>query len=178
MTDPIRRALTEDLRAATLGEGAACDYHARPKTIPTDKPVLIEAIRLVDHPQLDDLPDGWLVDAARCSDHAVDEIMEPTLGFEEALVRAPVTISNNVVSVEASESDDVRVLAFSPATEGCRPMAIDQQLLDASASDDHGLSRWMRVLGMLDADPPDPVRAHVEELIEQSPETPDGGEQS
>lgn len=61
-----------------LGEGAACDYHARPKVIESDKSVLIEAIRVVDPSQLDVLPDGWLVDAARCSDHAVDEIMEPT----------------------------------------------------------------------------------------------------
>lgn len=174
MTDPIRRGLTNDLRAATLGEGAACDYHARPKVIKSDDLVLIEAIRVIDHPQRDDLPDGWLVDAARCSDHAVDEIVEPTRGFEEALVRAPVTVSNGVVSVAPSESDEFPVLAVSPATEGYRPMAIDQQLLDASEPGDHGLSRWTRVIGMLDADPPDPVREHIEALIDQSPETPAG----
>lgn len=173
MTDLIRQELTEDLHAATLGEGAACDYHARPKVIESDDPVLIEAIRLVDHPQLDDLPDGWLIDAARCSDHAVDEIVEPTLGFEEALVRAPVTVSNGVVSVSPHGSDDLPVRAVSPATEGCRPMEIDQQLMTASVPNDHGISRWTRVIGMLDADPPDTVREHIETLIERSPETPE-----
>lgn len=173
MTDSSRRELTEDLRAATLG--VACDYHARPKVIESDSPVLIEAIRVVDHPQLDDLPDGWLIDAARCEDHAVDEIVEPTRGFEEALVRAPVTVSNGVVSVSPRESADLPVLAVSPATEGCRPMAIDQQLMTAVEPNDHGLSRWTRVQGMLDAEPPDPLREHIEALIEQSPETPEGG---
>lgn len=134
--------------------------------------VLIESIRLVDHPQLDDLPDGWLVDAARCEDHAVDDIVEPTKGFEEALVRAPVTVSNVVVSVSASQPDDLPVLTVSPATKGCHPMLIDQQLLDASVPGNHGFSRWTRVIGMLDAEPPAPVREHIEEMFEQSPETP------
>lgn len=179
MTDPIRRELTEDLRAATLGEGVACDYHQRPKEVSTDEPVLFEAIRLVDHPQLEKWPEGWLIDAARCEDHAVSEIVEPTMGFEEALITVSVTTSNDVVSVSAPTESDVPVLAFSPANEGLHPMLIDQQLIDAVEPGDHGFSRWTRVIGMLDAEPPEPVREHIEELIERSPETPEiAGEQS
>lgn len=52
-------------------------------------------------------------------------------------------------------------------------MAIDQQLLDAAEPNDHDLSRWTRVIGMLAAEPPEPLREHLEFLIERSPETPD-----
>lgn len=174
MTDLICQSLRENLHPTGFGEGIACDYHARPKTLPTDDPVLCEAIRLVDHPQLqlEEWPDGWVIDAARCSDHAVDKIVEPTRGYEEALVRLPMTVSNGVVSVSTPTVDAVRVLAVSPATEGLHPMTIDQQLLDASVPGDHGISRWTRVIGMLAAEPPDTVREHIENLIERSPETP------
>lgn len=96
MTDPIRRQLADDLHAVSFGEGVACDYHARPKTIAIEKPILFEAIKLIDHPQLqvDEWPDNWQLDAARCSDHAVDELEEPTRGFEEALVEITVQTSN------------------------------------------------------------------------------------
>lgn len=47
-------------------------------------------------------------------------------------------------------------------------MLLDRQLLDASEPGDVGLSRWMRVQGMIAADPPDELRAH----IERSPEIP------
>jgi hypothetical protein len=166
MTVPIRQALHEDLHAVGLGEGIACDYHQRPKEIESDEPVLIEAIRLVDHPQLDDLPDGWVIDAARCEAHTVSEIREPTRGYEEALVQLPVTESNNVVSISTPEVDTVRVLDFSPANEGLHPLVVDQQLMTATEPDDHGLSRWTRVIGMLDAEPPEPLREHLESLIE------------
>lgn len=101
MVDMIRHALRENLHAATLGEAIACDYHERPKVIAPDGPVLFEAIRLVDHPQLqiNQWPNGWILDAAHCSDHTVLEIVEPTRGFEEALIRVPVMTSNSVVSV-------------------------------------------------------------------------------
>lgn len=124
--------------------------------------MLIEAIRIVDHPQLDEYPEHWVIDATRCPDHAIDEIVEPTRGFEEALIRVPVSTSNDVVSVSTHESDDLPVLAVSPATEGCRLMAIDQQFMAAVEPDDHGVSRWTRVIGMLDAEPPAPVREHIE----------------
>lgn len=52
-------------------------------------------------------------------------------------------------------------------------MTIDQQLMDTAALDDHGFSRWTRVIGMMDADPPDQLREHIEKLIEQSPKTPE-----
>lgn len=76
MTDPIRQELAGDLHAVSFGEGVACDYHARPKEISTDEPVLAEAIKLIAHPQLQlfDWPDDWVLDAARCEDHAVEEI--------------------------------------------------------------------------------------------------------
>lgn len=172
MSDPIRRGISEDLHALSFGEAVACDYHHRPKTIDSGE-VLVEAIRLDDHPQLqlNQWPDGWVLDAARCGEHSVDSLEEPTRGFEEALIRVPVEESNNVVSVETPETGDVHVLAFSPAAEGCHPMTLSQQLMDA-ASDDMGLSRWIRVEAMLDGGPAEPFREYIEQLIERSPEVP------
>lgn len=172
MSDPIRHELREDLHGATLGDAVACDYHQRPMEIPTDAALLAEAIRIVDHPQLTELPDGWVIDAARCDDHAVEALEEPTRGFEEALVHLPLTVSNDVVSVSVPDSDAVRVLDFAPATEGCRPMVLDRPLLDAVDPADHGLSRWQRVVGMLNADPPTDLREHIEGLIDSSPDVP------
>ncbi|WP_248911098.1 hypothetical protein [Halocatena marina] len=178
MTDPIREELAKSLHASTLGEGVACDYHQRPKELETDESVLCEAIWLIDHPQLrlDQWPNHWGIDAARCSDHAVGEIVAPTRGFEEALIKIPLTESNNVVSVSTPEVDDVTVLGYSPASRGTHPMLIDQQFTDASEPNDHGVFRWTRVLGMLDAEPPEPLRKHIENLIERSVEVPEAVE--
>ncbi len=172
MSDPIRREIAEELHALSFEEDIACDYHDRPKTISKDE-VLIEAIRLIDHPQLrlEEWPDGWILDAARCSDCGVETIEEPTKGFEEALVILPVNRSNNVVSVDTPEPSDVSVLAYSPATEGCHPMTISQMLMDAADPDDVGIARWIRIKGALDG-APDPLRAHLEQLIKQSNEVP------
>lgn len=172
MTDPIRQELQSDLHAAAMGEYLPCDYHARPKKISTDEPVLSEAIRLVDHPQLEELPVGWVIDAVRCSDHSISEIEELTRGFEEVLIQVPITESNGVMSITTPEIDDVRVHGFSPATEGTYPMLIDQQLLNLAEPNNYGLTRWTRVIGMLEADPPEELREHIETLIKQSPESP------
>ncbi len=179
MTDPIRCELSDELHAVSFDEAIACDYHHRPKEISIDGSVLVEAIKLIDHPQLQlqEWPKGWVVDAARCSDHSVEEIEEPTTGFEEAVVELPVKESNNVVSVDAPAPDAVRVLDFSPATEGSVPMLLDQQLMDASEPRDLGLSRWTRVRTMLDGGPADPFREHIERLIERSAEVPSSFEE-
>lgn len=142
MTDPIRRELADDLHAVSFGESIACDYHTRPKEINIEEPVLAEAITLVDHPQLqlDEWPEGWILDAARCSDHSVEEIAEPTKGFHEVLITVPVTESHNIVSVDASTADEIHVVAVSSATEGCHPMLLDQRLMDAAEPGDMGLS--------------------------------------
>lgn len=66
----------------------ACDYHQRPKELSLDDGVLAEAIRVIGHPQLTDVPKNWVVDATRCSNHAVSEIVEPTRGFEEVVVQS------------------------------------------------------------------------------------------
>lgn len=172
MTDPIRQELAEDLHAVGFKAGLSCDYHHRPKEIEPSEKVLAEAIKLVDHPQLTDWPDRWQIDATRCSDHSVEEIEELTKGFHEALVEIRVKESNNVVSVDAPASDDVRVLAFSPAPEGCHPMLLDQQLMDAAEPGDTGLTRWNRVQAMLARGPAEPFREHIESLIERSHEIP------
>lgn len=175
MADPLRTELAENLHAIAIGDAVDCDYHHRPKTIEPVDAMLFEAVKLIDHPQLrrDEWPSGWSLDAARCADHAVEEIEEPTRGFEEALVEISVTTTNNVVSVETPASEDVSVLAFSPATEGCHPMLLDQQLMDAAGSGDMGLSRWNRVQAMVDGAPAEPFREHIESLIERSAEVPD-----
>lgn len=113
MTDPIRNEFQGDLHSVAFREALACDYHERPMELPTEGSVLTECIRVVDHPQLSDLPDGWIVDAARCDDHAVSEVIEPTRGYEEAVVRLPVMESNGVVSVETPTVDGVHVLGSS-----------------------------------------------------------------
>lgn len=172
MTDPIRNELQSSLHTVTLGEGVSCDYHQRPKELSLDDGVLAERIRIVDHPQLINVPEGWVVDAVRCSKHALSEIEHPTRGYEEAVVRVPVTKSNGIVSIDTPMPDTIEVLAFESATNGLSPLMLDQQLLAASESEDVGLSRWVRVQGMVAADPPDELREHVERLIEESPETP------
>ncbi len=80
MSDPIRRGISEDLHAVSFGKGVACDYHERPKELAVDEPMLAECIRVAAHPQLTEFPDGWVVDAARCAEHAVEGIVEPTEG--------------------------------------------------------------------------------------------------
>lgn len=173
-TDLIRQELHADIHAATLGEGGVpCEYHARPTVIPSYDSVLLECIRVVDHPQLGTLPEGWVIDAARCSDCSVAAIEAPTTGYEEALVQVPLTVLNEVVSVATPDVDDISVLGISPATEGCHPLVVDQQLLDAVEPGDVGIARWTRVQGMLDAEPPEPLREHIEALIARSPEPPD-----
>lgn len=174
MTNPLPQDLAEDLHAVSFGEGVSCDYHHRPKEISTNDAVLVETIRLIDHPQLqlDQWPENWHIDAARCADHSVEEIEEPTRGFEEALVEVPVQRSNNVVSVDVPHVNDIRVLAFEPATEGCPPMLLDQQLMDASEPGDMGFSRWSRVHTMVSGGPAEPFKTHIESLIERSAEVP------
>ncbi len=53
---------------------------------------------------------------------------------------------------------------------GLSPLVLDQQLMTATEPNDYGVSRWMRVQGMVATDPPDEPREHVEHLIERSPE--------
>ncbi len=174
MSDSIRQELAEDFHALSFGEAVACDYHARPKPLSTEDPVLVEVIRLIDHPQLQlgQWPDGWVLDAARCDDHAIDELEEPTKGFEEALIRVPVTTTNDVVSVETPEPEEIEVLAFEPATEGCYPMVLSQRLMDAAPPGNVGFSRWNRVQALLEGAPAELSREHIEQLIERSPEAP------
>lgn len=174
MTDPIRQELAEDLHAVSFGEAIACDYHHRPKEISIDELVVVEAIKLVDHPQLqlEQWPDGCQIDAARCDDHDVDELEEPTRGFEEALIRVPVTVTNDVVSIETPNTEDIEVLAFEPATEGCHPMVLSQRLMDAAEPGDLGLSRWNRVQAMVSGGPAESFKEHIEQLIDRSPEVP------
>lgn len=164
MTDPIRDELHELLHGVTLGEQLSCDYHDSPTGFVPAEPVLCEAIRIIKHPHLDNYPGYWVIDAVRCDDHAVDEIVEPTRGFEEALIRVPMTPTNNGVSVSTPEIEDVQVFDVSLATEGLHPMVLNQAFLDLSTSD-NGLSRWTRILAAveaLDADTSVPLREHLE----------------
>lgn len=105
--DPIRHELHADIHATTLGEGGdLCEYHARPTVIAPSDSVLLECIRVVDHPQLGTLPEGRMIDTTRCSDCSVAAIEAPTTGYEEALVRVPLTVLNGVVSVATPAVDD------------------------------------------------------------------------
>lgn len=173
MAESLRRELADELHGVGLGEAITCTYHARPTEIATDAPVQVEAIQLVDHPQLDEAPDHWVIDAARCSQHAVLTIEEPTRGYEEALVRVPIAAAPDGVSVATPAPKSIYVQDFKPATAGLAPMMFDQQLMEASEPGDMGYARWTRVLGWLAAEPPAPLREHLEELIAWSPETPE-----
>lgn len=174
MAESLRRELATDLHGVGLGEAIACTYHAHPREIATDAPVQIEAIRLVDHPDLAEAPDHWLIDAARCSQHTVATIEVPTRGYEEALVRVPLAEATDEVSVSTPAPESVYMHDFTPASEGLAPMMIDQPLMEARPPGDVGYSRWTRVLGLLAAAPPASLREHLEELIAWSPEPPDG----
>ncbi len=127
MTNPIREEIAEDLHAVSFGEAISRDCHHRPKEISAEKPVLDETIKLIDHPQLqlEKWPDNWQLDAVRCSDHSIEEIALATKGIGETLVSLPVKESNTVMSMDAPENADVRVLAYSLATDGSVPMVLD-----------------------------------------------------
>lgn len=175
MTDPIRDELHELLDDITLGEQISCGYHDSPTGFVPDEPVLCEAIRIIEHPQREDYPGYWVIDAIRCEDHIVDEIVEPTRGFEEALIRVPMTTTTNGVSVSTPEIEDVQVFDVSLATEGLHPMVLNEAFLELSKPDDYGLSRWTRILPAveaLDDDSALPLREHLEAMIERSPEVP------
>ncbi|UPM45256.1 hypothetical protein [Halocatena salina] len=116
MTNPIKEEIAGELHAVSFGEAISCDYHHRPKEISFDGSVLVESIRLIDHPQLqlEEWPDSWQLNAVRCSDHSMEEIALPTKGFEETLVSPPVKETNTVMSVDAPENADVQVLPTHP----------------------------------------------------------------
>lgn len=174
MTDPVIEGLQRDLHATALGKSELlCDHHTSPVSISIDSPVLFEAIKIFDPNLTGYQPDErWQLDTARCSDCEVRAIEFETFGIMEVLVRLPVTFTNNVVSVDAPDVDNVEVIFLSSPAEGYRSLTVDQQLREATASDDHGLSRWARVHDLLANNPPDELRTHIERLIERSPEVP------
>lgn len=175
MTDPVIWGLRRDLHSETLGQkdSLLCDYHDSPASVSIDDPVLFECIRVID-PELDGYHEDeeWEIDVVRCSDCAITSIEEPTYGYEEALVQLSVAVSDDVVSITAPEQEDVTVLEFSSAADGCRPMIVDEHLHKEIETDDHSLGRWSRVCELLEMDLSEPLQEHIASLIEQSPETP------
>ncbi len=173
MSNPVLEGIQRDLHATALGKAELlCDYHTTPTSVEIDSPVLFEAITIFDPTLVGYQPDErWQLDTVRCSDCDVRTIEPETFGYMEVLVRLSVTITNNVVSVEAPDVDDVEVLFFSSPAEGSRPMEVNQQLREA-APNDYGLSRWARVRDLLESEPPAELRESIEELIDQSPDSP------
>lgn len=171
MTDPLLEDLQSALHGAMLGDQLLCDYHGTSASLATDAPVVIEAIRILDPRYKTHEEVRWQADAVRCADCPVGEIAPPTFGFEEAVLRIPVARSNDVVSIACPDVDNIAVLAYSSPADGSQPMATDQQYQEA-ADGDAGAVRWARVRGLLESDPPQELREHVERLIEESPETP------
>lgn len=167
----IEAALGRDLHGELLGldGGIECDYvPPHSGTIDPDARIHYEAIRVVTSPTLDGrlpLPDGWVLDAARCPDHEVAALPYATGGFDEALVTL------EVVPVEdrayAVDGDSIRVIDRSPVDEGAQPVAAPPKVaVEPLSRADYGFDRLTRQTAMLPVYRHLGYRSYVEALTE------------
>lgn len=119
---------TDELRHYLYGETVGiihttpvlvCDYCDA--AIDTTEPVMYEAIRVADMPNLEkvlDPPQEWILDAARCRDCDIERLDPATEGYDEALLFLAVSKSDGIVSVDPST---LTVADLSPNEEGYYP---------------------------------------------------------
>jgi hypothetical protein len=145
--------LRHDLHGATVGTihttpMLVCDYCDA--AIDTTDPVMYEAIRVADMPNLEKLLDPaeeWVLDTARCPDCEIDHLDPATDGYDEALLLLGVTEADGILSVDSSM---LTVADLSPDGEGYYPPLIEAQTL--VGTDDLGYARWLR------------MKAHIEQM--------------
>lgn len=170
--------VTNELKRDLYGERVdrpnpfVCDYCDA--EISTKEPVMYEALRIVDMPNLEKLvesPEEWMLDAARCRNCEIESLEPATDGFDEALILLSINESNGVLSADTSE---MTVVDISPDGEGYYPPQVDIAML--FETNDPGYARWTRTIGLLDniesdAHPED-IFEPMREAIRQSKEVP------
>lgn len=166
--------LKRNLHGEPVGEPHRfiCDYCAT--EINTAEPVMYEALRVVDMPNLEraiDLPDEWILDAARCRDCEIEDLEPATDGYDEALFLISINDSGGVLTADCSELTMVDV---SPDGEGYYPPRIPISVL--AEGTDPGYARWTRTKGILEDlasgnYDPDFVRK-MQEAVKQSRDIP------
>lgn len=140
--------LTHDLHGTDVNQSDPfiCDYCNA--NIPINEPVLYEAIRIGEMPNLKAIlntPPGWGLDAARCQACDIDTIEPATDGFDEALVMLTIKESNGIRSADSSQ---LTVVDYSPNGDGYYPPPVDPQLI--AKMNDFGPARWIRLRYVLE----------------------------
>ena len=177
MSDTASESLDElkhDLHGERVGEQHRfiCDYCGT--DINTVEPVMYEALKVVDMPNLEraiDLPDKWILDAVRCQSCEIEGLEPATDGYDEALIFISINESGGVRSADCSE---LTVVDVSPNGKGYYPPRIPFSVL--ANGTDPGYARWTRTKGILedlasgDYDP-DFVRK-MQEAVKESRDIP------
>jgi len=164
-----RKRLKEQLYGEEIAVSGPfqCDLCGR--EITASNRVMYDALRISDLPKLQatlDIPECWMLDAARCSHCETDTLDPTTNGIDEVLMSLPIHESNGVLSADTTE---VTVLEYSPAADGYHPPAVNLGML--ARQGDLGLLRWSRLKWVLDHAPQSNV-SHIQTLVDQSIEKP------
>lgn len=150
-----------------------CDYCDT--IIDTAEPVMYEAIRVADMPNLEKLfapPQEWILDAARCRDCEIEQLDPATNGYDEALLVLTVHEADGIQSVDAST---LTVVDLSPAEKGFYPPLSWAHTLTETG--DLGHARWLRMQAHLEdmktsaRAPPEAVEM-LEDIIKRSKDIP------
>lgn len=166
--------LKHDLHGEQVGKAHQfiCDYCDGKISI--TEPVMYEALRVVDMPNLEKLigpPDEWMLDAARCRNCEIERLDPATDGYDEALILLSINESNSILSADTT---NMTVVDVSPDGEGYYPPLVGLTLLVKRR--DPGYPRWMRMKGVLDnlesGDYPADFVKSMRETVRQSKETP------
>jgi len=166
-----RKRLSQELHGEEIAVSGPfrCDFCSH--EITASDHVMYDALRLSNLPNLQatlDIPECWVLDAARCQHCETDTLDPTTNGIDEVLISLPIHESNGVLSADTSE---VTILEYSPSTDGYHPPAVDIGLV--LHYEDLGLIRWSRIEWILNNLPhSSPQVAHIQALADQSIEKP------
>jgi hypothetical protein len=166
--------LKHDLYGERVGRPHAfvCDYCDAEISIA--EPVMYEALRVVDMPNLEfllDSPEEWILNAARCRNCEIESLEPATDGFDEALILLSINESNGILSADTSK---MTVVDISPDGEGYYPPLVPINII--TEIDDPGYARWTRTKGVLNGPKSDYHFSNFAELmrkaVKQSKEVP------
>lgn len=135
------------------GQQLVCDLHYETyRYLNPAAPVLYDAIKVVDLPNLEQLldpPSGWVLDAARCPDHGIEAFEYPSDGYAEALISVEVTgVGDDILGIDGTS---IEVLDYSPSADGYYPLPVSGSMVQrACRRGDYGIGRLTRHVPSLD----------------------------